>query len=153
MSLLDLFRKEPAKDFKEEPLPSITLVIRKLEEINARNPVHSERKITRSGVEISNHTDPVDFIRRNIRLWDNDHYLDASWTMNEGKYKIVKKDEETDRTMRVKVPVSEYRVKFHNFVMIPLNGSEPNAENAESVPIIKKRRTVIEGVFSFYVQR
>lgn len=79
MSLLGLLRREPFKGLNREPLPSIALVISRIEELQARKPLGEEFKIRKAKIDYTNHSGPVEFLKNNIKLWNNDHYFETKY--------------------------------------------------------------------------
>ncbi len=138
MSLLNLFKKAPVKYIKEEPLPSITFVISSIEELEARKPFYEEFKIRKATIDYTNHAGSVEFLKKNIKLWNDDHYLETMHKVREGKYTIKEKDEATGKTIKTKKPVFIHTFDLDYYVMVPYQGITKFSELDENAPVKKK---------------
>lgn len=153
MSLLDLFKKECVKPIKEESLPSITFVISRIEELQARNPLHEEFKIRKAKIDYINHAGPVEFLRKNIKLPDNDHYLETKYLVREGKYRIKEKDKATGKTNKVQKDVFIHTFNFDYYNMMPSPKMKKQETDDENTPIIKDKHPIINAVLTFYTTK
>ena len=153
MSLLNLFKKEPVKYINEESLPSITLVISRIEELEARKPVYEEFKIRKAKIDYTNHSGPVEFLKNNIKLWNNDHYFEAKHQVKEGNYAIKEKDESTGKTSKVKKPVFIHTFNFDYYAMVPYQGITNFSEPDENASIPKEKHTLLNAVLTLYTPK
>jgi hypothetical protein len=149
MSLLNLFKNEPAKHIKEEPLPSITFVISRIEDLQARKPVYENFKI-KSKIEYTNHAGPVEFLKRNIKFPDNDHYFEAKYLLSQGKYGIREKDEATGKTNKVRKNVFIHTFNFDYYNMMPSKRINKWENPDEQTPIKKDKHPLINAVLTYY---
>jgi hypothetical protein len=156
MSLLDLFKKkskEPVKYIEEGSLPSIDLVINKIDELQAANLMHQEFNIIKSKIDYNNHQDSADFLKSNLKIWNNDYFLNASYQSWEGDYTFKERDKSTGKTIKSKKPVIINSIYLDYYVMIPYQGITKSAEIDEEAPIIKEKHTLLNAVLTFYTPK
>jgi hypothetical protein len=153
MSLLDLFKRAHVKHIREESLPSLTLVINKIEELQGRKPVHVESKINKAKIDFTNHAGPISFLKDNIKVPGNGndpHYLDTTYQLSEGEYASREKDEVTGRVRKAQKPVLIHMFKIEYSSLIPYLGINRTCDPEKLTFEPKVKNPLINATLIFY---